>query len=110
LIVSGLLVLPRTGKATGYGQELDKLNRFVQTSGGSDAEMKIFRDGRDLIGDEQWEKAATRFREYVNKYPKGKDKDAALYWLAFALKVSGCGQHARAACDRVSEVQLESRR
>jgi TolA-binding protein len=86
LTAGSLLVLPRSGSAARYTQELEKLNRFVQTSGGSDAEMKIFREGRDLIGDEAWEKAALKFRDYIGKYPKGKDTDAALYWLAFALK------------------------
>lgn len=86
LSLSSLLVLPRNSSAARYTQELEKLNRLVQTSNASDAEMKIFREGRDLIGDESWEKAATKFREYISRYPKGKDTDAALYWLAFALK------------------------
>src|SRR4029434_1500201 len=67
-------------------QEIERLNLFVQTSNSSEPEMKIFREGRDFISDESWEKAAGKFREYVQKYPKGKDTDAALYWLAFALK------------------------
>ena len=76
LSLSSLLVLPRSGSAAGYAQELERLNRLVQASGGSDAEMKIFREGRDLVGDEEWGKAASKFREYVSKYPKGKDTDA----------------------------------
>jgi HEAT repeat protein len=64
-------------------QDLDKLNRFVQTQNGAAA--KVFREGRDLIGDEDWKKAEGKFRSFVNLYPKDRNVDAALYWLAFAL-------------------------
>jgi TolA-binding protein len=101
LSVSSLLVLPRSSSAARYTQELEKLNRLVQTSASSDAEMKIFRDGRDLVGDEAWEKAATKFREYLGKYPKGKDTDAALYWLAFVLKKQEKYQDADRALERL---------
>src|SRR5687768_13493534 len=82
LSIGSLVVIPHSGSAAGYSQELEKLNRLVQSSGGSDAEMKIFREGRDSIGDEAWDQASAKFREYINKYPRGKDTDAALYWLA----------------------------
>ncbi|HJQ25140.1 MAG TPA: HEAT repeat domain-containing protein [Blastocatellia bacterium] len=71
--------------ARAYNQELEKLNRFVQTSNASNDEVAIFRQGRDLIADESWEDAAEKFGEYVEKYPKGKEVDAALYWLSYAL-------------------------
>jgi HEAT repeat protein len=64
-------------------QDLDKLNRFVQTENAAAA--KVFREGRDLIGDEDWKKAAGKFSSFINLYPKDKNVDAALYWLAFAL-------------------------
>jgi HEAT repeat protein len=64
-------------------QDLDKLNRFVQTQNAAAA--KVFREGRDLIGDEDWKKAEGKFRSFVNLYPKDKNLDAALYWLAFTL-------------------------
>src|SRR5437773_12223193 len=82
LSIGSLLVLPQNSSAASYTQELEKLNRLVQSSGGSDVELKIFREGRDSIGDEAWDQAAAKFREYINKYPRGKDTDAALYWLA----------------------------
>ena len=71
--------------ARAYNQELEKLNRFVQTVNASGDEVAIFRQGRDLIADESWEDAAEKFGEYIEKYPKGKDVDAALYWLSYAL-------------------------
>src|ERR1041384_7130532 len=101
LSVAGLLTHPTDSKAARYSQELEKLNRFVQTSGGSDAEATIFREGRDLISDESWNKAADKFREYVRKYPKGKDTDAALYWLAFSLKKQERFQDARRSLERL---------
>lgn len=80
-------------------QEIKKLNRFVQSSDPSDTAMRIFRDGRDRIADEDWNNAVIRFRDFINEYPKHKDVDAAYYWLAFALKKQG--KH------RAAEQQLE---
>src|SRR3954465_15685538 len=85
LAINGLLTLVgiiRPGRA--YNQELEKLNRFVQTSNASSDEVAIFRQGRDLIADESWENAAEKFGQYIEKYPKGKEVDAALYWLSYA--------------------------
>ncbi|MBC7911076.1 MAG: tetratricopeptide repeat protein, partial [Pyrinomonadaceae bacterium] len=67
-------------------QDLDKLNRFVQTQNSAQASAKVFREGRDLIGDENWKGAADKFRGFITSYPKDQNVDAALYWLAFALK------------------------
>lgn len=64
-------------------QDLDKVNRFVQTQNAAAA--RIFREGRDFIGDEEWEEAEGKFKSFVSSYPKEKNLDAALYWLAFAL-------------------------
>ncbi len=48
--------------------------------------MQVFRQGRDLIEKEDWADAAAKFEGYVTQYPKSKEADAALYWLAYALK------------------------
>jgi HEAT repeat protein len=64
-------------------QDLDRVNRFVQTQNAAAA--RIFREGRDFIGDEEWEEAEGKFKSFVSTYPKEKNLDAALYWLAFAL-------------------------
>jgi tetratricopeptide (TPR) repeat protein len=47
------------------------------------------------------DKAATKFWRYINKYPKGKDTDAALYWLAFALKKQERYQEADRSLERL---------
>ncbi|HEX8920470.1 MAG TPA: HEAT repeat domain-containing protein, partial [Pyrinomonadaceae bacterium] len=62
-------------------QDIENLNRFVQTQNAAAA--RVFREGRDLIGDEEWEDAEDKFKSFVANYPKDKNLDAALYWLAF---------------------------
>ena len=79
--------LSRGVVAYGKDQELEKLNRFVQ--GANTPAMKLFREGRDLIEEEEWAKAAEKFRGFINTYPRDNDVDAALYWHAYALKRSG---------------------
>jgi HEAT repeat protein len=70
-------------------QDIQKLNRFVQGSKPDTPAMKMFREGRDLIESENWPQAAEKFQGFVKEYPKDKDVDAALYWLAYALKKQG---------------------
>src|SRR2546422_980954 len=80
---------PRNAVAGAYVQELGKLNRFIQSSDAKDEAMKVFRQGRDQIEDENWSGAAATFTSFIADYPKHKDVDAALYWTAFALKKQG---------------------
>src|SRR5262245_11348330 len=90
LVVGGLLAhSARNSVAGASAQELSKLNRFIQSSNAKDEAMKVFRQGRDQIEDENWNGAAATFTSFVAEYPKHKDVDAALYWTAFALKKQG---------------------
>ena len=86
-LIAGLLagvVLGGTILSTGRAQQQDdKLNRFVQTQNLPAA--TLFREGRDLVGDEKWANAEGKFRRFVQLYPKDANFDAALYWLAFTL-------------------------
>src|ERR1044071_2685585 len=85
LTAACLFTLPGRGRtAYGFNQDLAKLNQFVQ-SGDSPA-MLVFRQGRDMIEKEDWAGAAAKFEGYVAQYPKSKEADAALYWLAYAQK------------------------
>jgi HEAT repeat protein len=68
-----------------YGQDIAKLNRFVQAKGNT-ASMQIFREGRDFIEAQNWQKAAEKFNDFITAYPKNKDLDAALYWYGYALQ------------------------
>ena len=86
LAINGLVTLVGIIRPVhAYNQDLEKLNRFVQTSNASSDEVAIFRAGRDLIADEAWQDAAKKFGDYIKKYPSGKEVDAALYWLSYAL-------------------------
>jgi HEAT repeat protein len=66
-------------------QDIAKLNRFVQAKGNT-ASMQIFREGRDFIESQNWQKAAEKFNDFIKGYPKDKDLDAALYWYGYALQ------------------------
>ncbi|MEP7343080.1 MAG: HEAT repeat domain-containing protein [Acidobacteriota bacterium] len=84
LIVIGLVVT--FGRpADSSAQSLEKLNRFVQSAKASDAPTQMFAQGRDLLQEREYGKAAERFQRFVNDYPRHKDIDAALYWLAYSL-------------------------
>ena len=72
-------------RAYGYDQDIAKLNRFMQSKGNT-ASMQIFREGRDFIEAQNWQKAAEKFNDFITGYPKDKDLDAALYWYGYALQ------------------------
>src|SRR5262245_12646639 len=102
LVAGGLLGLRSGNAGSGVSaQELGKLNRFIQASNAKDEAMKIFRQGRDQIEDENWKSAAATFNSFITDYPKHKDVDAALYWMAFALKKQGNYKEADAQLERL---------
>lgn len=77
-----------TQRTSAFDQELSKLNKFVQTKGNT-ASMQIFREGRDFIESQNWQRAAEKFNDFITAYPKDKDLDAALYWYGYALQKQG---------------------
>lgn len=50
---------------------------------------KTFREGRDLLEREDWQRAAGKFERLVCDCPDRREVDAAFYWLAFAYKKLG---------------------
>jgi len=74
-----------TQSTSAFDQELSKLNKFVQTKGNT-ASMQTFREGRDFIEAQNWQRAAEKFNDFITGYPKDKDLDAALYWYGYALQ------------------------
>ena len=82
------LALVSIGSVSGYNQDIAKLNRFVQAKGNT-ASMQVFREGRDFIEAQNWQKAAEKFHDFIRVYPKDKDLDAALYWYGYALEKQG---------------------
>src|SRR5215211_9146209 len=91
--------LRRGRAAQQFDRDLARLNRFVQA--GDSPAMQVFRQGRDLIEKEDWAAAAAKFEGYVAQYPKSKEADAALYWLAYALKKQRRFQDAEATLERL---------
>src|SRR5882724_4162345 len=77
-------------------QDVQKLNRLVQTTKGNTAAMQMFREGRDLIEAQNWQKASEKFQDFITGYPKDKDLDAALYWFGYALQKQGKNDEAAA--------------
>jgi len=72
-------------RADGYDQDIARLNRFMQNKSNT-ASMQIFREGRDFIEAQNWQRAAEKFSDFITGYPKDKDVDAALYWYGYALQ------------------------
>src|SRR5215218_10161784 len=72
-------------RSSAFAQDLSKLNKFVQNKSNT-ASMQIFREGRDFIEAQNWQKAAEKFNDFIKGYPKDKDVDAALYWYGYALQ------------------------
>jgi HEAT repeat protein len=74
---------------SGHNQDIVKLNRFVQSKKSSTASMQVFREGRDFIESQNWQKAAEKFNDFIKGFPKDRDLDAALYWYGYALEKQG---------------------
>ncbi len=89
--------------AHGKDQELKKLNNFVQGTKTNAAAMQIFREGRDFIEAQNWQKAAEKFRDFIKGYPRDKDLDAALYWYGYSLQKQGMTQEAITQLSRLIE-------
>lgn len=84
-----LLALLSVGSVSARSQDIAKLNRFVQSNKTNTASMQVFREGRDFIEAQNWQKAAEKFNDFIKGYPKDKDLDAALYWYGYALEKQG---------------------
>ncbi len=72
-------------RANAEDKAIEKLNSFVQAKPDSPA-AKALRAGRDQIEAENWQQAVAGFQDFLREHPKARDVDAALYWLAYALK------------------------
>ena len=59
-----------------------KGNAWAQQSGSTPQATSAFTAARDLIDDAQWAKAEQAFNQYVSKFPKEDNLDAAMYWTA----------------------------
>ena len=96
-----LLALFSVGSVSAHSQDIAKLNRFVQSNKTNTASMQVFREGRDFIEAQNWQKAAEKFNDFIRVYPKDKDLDAALYWYGYALEKQGRKEDATAQLKRL---------
>ena len=70
LLALGVAGVLRAQLAYGHDQDVQKLNRFVQSSGANTPAAKVFREGRDFIERENWQQAADKFRSFVSDFQK----------------------------------------
>jgi HEAT repeat protein len=96
-----LLALFSVGSISARSQDIAKLNRFVQSNKTNTASMQVFREGRDFIEAQNWQRAAEKFHDFIKGYPKDKDVDAALYWYGYALEKQGRKDEATAQLKRL---------
>jgi tetratricopeptide (TPR) repeat protein len=51
----------------------------------NESALRLFREGKESIENQNWTRAGVIFDSFITTYPKDKNLDQALYWLAFAL-------------------------
>ncbi|HEV2763357.1 MAG TPA: HEAT repeat domain-containing protein [Pyrinomonadaceae bacterium] len=86
LVLACLALLAAAPSASAQTRDHELLGRLLQSPGTSQPALQAFREGRDLIGEENWGRAAEVFSRFVNQYPKDRNADAAYYYLALAYK------------------------
>jgi len=101
LLAIAAVIAISTHRAQAIDQDIAKLNRFVQATKGNTASMQVFREGRDLIEAQNWQKAAEKFNDFINGFPKDKDMDAALYWYGYALEKQNRKEEAKVPLTRL---------
>jgi len=99
-------VAPASAQQYSAQQYKELLNRYVQSD--NDAAMRAFTQGRSFVDAQQWAQAASTFDRFVTQYPKDKNYDAALYWLAYAHNRQGNPQAAEAPLARPAHIALEA--
>lgn len=58
----------------------------AQTPKSGESALHLFRQGKESIEKQDWTRASVVLDNFISTYPKDKNIDQALYWLAFALK------------------------
>jgi HEAT repeat protein len=94
------------GSATAGARQKELRSWFVQSDNA--AAVGAFRQGQSLVDAGQWEQAASAFDRFVTQYPKDRNVDAALYWLAYAQNRRGNPQAAEAPLTRLLQTYPRS--
>jgi HEAT repeat protein len=100
LVVAAIFAISNH-RALAIDQDIAKLNRFMQATKGNTASMQVFREGRDFIEAQNWQKAAEKFNDFIKGFPKDKDMDAALYWYGYALEKQNRKEEAKVPLTRL---------
>ena len=101
LLAAAIVVAISTHRTQAIDQDIAKLNRFMQTTKGNTASMQVFREGRDFIEAQNWQKAAEKFNDFIKGFPKDRDMDAALYWYGYALEKQNRKEEAKVPLTRL---------
>ncbi|HVI70002.1 MAG TPA: HEAT repeat domain-containing protein, partial [Pyrinomonadaceae bacterium] len=101
LLAVAAVIAITTHRAQAIDQDIAKLNRFMQATKGNTASMQVFREGRDFIEAQNWQKAAEKFNDFIKGFPKDKDMDAALYWYGYALEKQNRKEEAKVPLTRL---------
>ena len=90
-------------------QDLSKLNKFVQTKGNT-ASMQIFREGRDFIEAQNWQRAAEKFNDFIKGYPKEQRSRRRAVLVRLRIAEAGSKRRSRnSAADtdqKISKLEL----
>jgi HEAT repeat protein len=108
LLAAAIVVVISTHRAHAVDQDIAKLNRFMQSTKGNTASMQVFREGRDFIEAQNWQKAAEKFNDFIKGFPKDKDMDAALYWYGYALEKQSRKEEAKVPLTRLVKTYRNS--
>jgi hypothetical protein len=80
------IVLPQTKFQVAWQSSQREYTADKTPDSYDDPGYKLYKEGYDLVLDEQWVKARKIFDAMISKYPKSSYVDDAEYWTAYALK------------------------
>src|SRR6185369_14779345 len=89
-LVAAIVTLIAAGainQTTAQQKAAARVNRTAwtgQQAGSTPQATAAFAAARDLIDDAQWSKAEQAFGQYVTRFPREENIDAAMYWTAYA--------------------------
>lgn len=100
-----VLVLPGGGaeSAASVGAQAGNAADSAKVKDGAGLAAQLFGEARTLFENENWAAAAAKFEEFLTAHPRDLQADAALYWLATALKKQERFQAAGQALARLSK-------
>ena len=74
-----------------------------------DPVFKTYLEGRQLLGESEWEKGLAKFNEVITQHKDSKHVDGSLFWSAYALKKMSRYPEAWRATERIVNEYPKSR-